>query len=127
MKKILLIILALFVIGFGIWKLFTNKVINYAKDSYFCNDITDVTIGEIIDDLFTDVEWNFTTKQGVPRVICEGKNKFGKKIKIVFLIVNQTAIPSTVILDSESYNVQNEPAIFEQMGHLLYEMWLKEK
>lgn len=65
-----------------------NSIIKTVKDGYFYEEISDVTIGEIMDALCTEAKWEYTPDEsGLSIVTFTGKMK-GQPVKMMFSVYN---------------------------------------
>lgn len=92
MKKILKIgvftAIVIFVLYSCTKKFMFNSIIKTVKDGYFYEEISDVTIGKMMDTLCTDSKWKYTPDEsGLSIVTYTGKMK-GQPVKMMFSVYN---------------------------------------
>lgn len=92
MKKILkigvFVAIVIFVLYSCAKKFMFNSIIKTVKDGYFYEEISDVTIGKMMDTLCTDSKWEYTPDEsGLSIVTYTGKMK-GQPVKMMFSVYN---------------------------------------
>lgn len=92
MKKILKIGIFAAIIIFVLYscakKFMFNSIIKVVKDGYFYEEMSDVTIGEMMDALCTDSKWEYTPDEsGLSIVTFKGKMK-GQPVEMAFSVYN---------------------------------------
>ncbi len=80
--------IALFILYSCGKKILFGSMIKEVKNGYFYEEISDVTIGEIMDTLCTKSKWEYTPDDsGVSYVTYTGKMK-GQPVKMMFYVYN---------------------------------------
>lgn len=92
MKKLLKIGIIVAIVFFALYscvkKVLFDSIISVAKDGYFCEELSDVTIGEIMETLCTDSKWECTLNEetGLSVVTYTGKAPEGQTVEMGFHI-----------------------------------------